>query len=125
MNKRFSRRLAVFALAGAISVILAIAAIAGGGITVPRLLLAALTFVFGYVVIRLSEAMVASDVERRQHAQRGLILAAMIPALVLTPVTIETRAAEYRWEILVSGLIWLTLIMAYTTFLLSRRGEFR
>ena len=89
MTKGFPRRLAMFGLGAVILAAFGAASIASGGVTVPQVALAVAGFAFGYVVIRLSESMVASSVERRRHAQRRLILAAAIPALVLTAVAVE------------------------------------
>lgn len=120
MRSTWMRRVALMAVTVIVLGLFVKAATAAGGVTVPQVLLAAAGCLFGYIVIRLTQAMFAAEPSGRRRARRGLMFAAAVPVLVLTPTAIGSSPWEYAPMILLGSAIWLALAMSYTSFILAR-----
>ena len=88
-----------------------------------RLALCAAGLVFLYVVARLSHTLLSADADHRRHAARRLVILAVVPALLLTPAAVDRTPSELHAEIMIAGVVWATLAMAYTSFLTHRAME--
>ena len=114
------RRAAMAAVSTIVIVVFAVAAVSAGGIAWSHVVLAAAGFTFGYIVVRLTEELFVADAIARRTAQRRLIFAAAVPAIVLTPAALEASPRDYWPAILAASAVWLAISMSYTSFLLGR-----
>jgi len=81
-------------------------------------LLIAAGLLFAYVVLRLSRAMFTASAAARRRARRRLIGIAVIPALILTPAVIESAPPASASLVLLTSVVWIALIMAWTSSVL-------
>lgn len=98
--------------------------LSGAYVALPELALALCAVLFVYIVVRLALGMFAADPERRRRASRGLIVAAVVPALVLTPTALLWAPPNAAALVVIGTVVWIALSLSYTSFLLerSRRG---
>jgi hypothetical protein len=88
MRATLIRRLWMVAVSTVILALFTTAALSAASVSAGQVLLAISGLLFGYIVVRLSQSLFAAGAARRRRARRGLILAAAVPALVLTPTVI-------------------------------------
>jgi hypothetical protein len=112
------RRIGIALFVASLVVVLSAIAFARG-LTIGIVLLVAAGIAFGYVVLRLSHAMFAANAGARRKARRRLILAAAVPALILTPTMLDSAPRRYMSAILLTSAIWIALAMSWTSFLLA------
>jgi hypothetical protein len=117
------RKQSMVAVSAVVLALFATVAFAAGSISPAAVLLAVAGLLFGYIVVRLSQAMFAADPVRRQQARRGLIVAGAVPVLVLTPAAIGSSPPDAVSMILIAAAIWLALSMSYTSYILASAGR--
>jgi hypothetical protein len=96
------------------------AALSAASVSAGQVLLAISGLLFGYIVVRLSQSLFAAGAAHRRRARRELILAAAVPALVLTPTVIGSSPPGFTSTILLSSVVWLALAMSYTSYILAK-----
>ena len=120
MTRRMVWRFATTVMAFAILLVFAAVLTYGGPFTAAQGLLVLAGAVFAYVTVRLSHTLVSADAEHRRRAARRLVVLALVPALVLTPTVMDRTPAEFHTDIVIAGVVWAMLAMAYTSFLTHR-----
>jgi hypothetical protein len=120
MRAPFILRLSMAAVTVVVVALFAAAALEDGSVSSGQVLLAVAGFVFAYIVVRLTHTLIAANAARRRKARRALILAAAVPALVLTPTVIGSSPPQFTPMILLASTVWLALAMAFTSYLLAK-----
>jgi osmotically-inducible protein OsmY len=112
------RRIGIVLLSSALVVVLSAIALSGD-ITFGGTLVFAAGVLFSYVVVRLSHAMFSANPSARRKARRRLVIAAVVPALILTPAVIGTAPHELVAPILLASVFWIALAMSWTSYILG------
>lgn len=120
MRAPFILRFSMAALTVFVVALFATAALEDGSVTTAQVLLAIAGFVFAYIVVRLAHSLFAANAARRRKARRALILAAAVPALVLTPTVIGSSPPQFTPMILLASAVWLALAMSFTSYVLAK-----
>lgn len=120
MHTTFMRHLAMVAVGVVLLALFTAAAFVAGSMSPPQLLLAAAGLVFAYIVVRLTYALFAAEPERRREARAHLILAAAVPALILTPSALGSSPADITPLVVLTAVVWLAAALSFTSYLVAR-----